>query len=1244
MSSNRQALSRTFDVVVGRIALTAFRLASVVLIAVLAMAGPVSAQGVTGTVSGTVKDAQGGVVPGATVTLISETKGTRSAPSITNATGDFVFPNVPGDTYTVQVEMPSFKMLRRPGVAVSAGSQVAVGTLTIELGGMSEVLTVTTEAPLLQAASGERSSVVVASDVQNLPMPGRVSNSVLDLVPGVNGPARVGGGGGNNYLVDGITAMEIGGDRLVTSVTLESVEEVKVVVSSSSAEFGRAGGMQVNAVTKSGTNQFRGSLYDVERKSAWNANSRTNILNGDPKVFAEERDYGFSLGGPIGKPGGTNRLFFFFVQEVNPRTQGNNVNRYRMPTLLERQGDFSQSRDNNGNLYPYIKDPLLNGTCSAVSQAACFADGGVLGRIPQNRLYQPGLNVLRWWPEPNIANVPAGQAYNFENTDAKLTLNGWQPVFKVDYQISDKLRTSYKFLEYQQTIKTIPGTLPGFNDTKLDNPATYVNSVVANYVARPTLFFEASYGTTAHHQEGCTISGVAPNFCRSAMPMNQASNRLTAGMGDIPYLFPDAPILNPNEQVNTYKIVNNLNTPIFDGTRIQLPPQFSWGNRITNAPPNVSFPGNFIDTFSQNLTVSVTKIWGSHTVKAGFYYLDSRSRRNTGNPVGAITFGNDTSNPLDTSFGYSNAAIGVFSQYAQASKLPEGYWIARNIDEFVQDNWKVRPGLTLDYGVRIAYAEPMYDGLGLSSNFLPDRWQASAAPRLYVAGCANNVYPCTGATRQARDPQTGQFLGANSILAIGTLVPNTGTVTNGLFLPGQGIVKTQYQWDTVIAPRFGAAWDVRNDQRLVLRGGLGLYVNRPSGNSIYNSANNPPNVRNVTVRYGQLQNMNTAGLTTEAAPSLFVNEYDRGPSKSAQWNGGLQMALPWAMVGDVAYAGQHSWDDPGGTNINAIDFGVAFLPEYRDPSSTATGVAASVASLNPDLARGYKGFSTINLQHHQGWRTFHSVQLGINRRFRNGFSFSLNDTISLYDHQSTPQRWQHDAQGYHVLRADQGEADRLLGTNISQAVHLIKGSFVWALPQLRSDRSWLRAVGLVINDWQLSGVYSADTGTAYSVGYTYTSNGNNVNLTGSPDYAARVKIVGDTGRGCSGDPLRQFNTAAFEGPGAGSVGLESGADYMRACGDSTLDLAVARTIRLGGNRTLQLRLDMFNAMNGSAVTARNATMQMASPATPTAITNLPFDANGNVVDARSRPRGAGFGVATNYQSPRTMQIQARFAF
>ena len=133
----------------------------------------------TGTITGTVKDAQGGVIPGATVTLISDTRGTMSAPVVTNTDGDFVVPNIAADTYTIQVEMPSFRTLRRTGIAVSSGSIVGLGTITIDVGGTAEVVTVTAETPLVQTASGERSFTVTTESVANLPLNGRTFEQLL---------------------------------------------------------------------------------------------------------------------------------------------------------------------------------------------------------------------------------------------------------------------------------------------------------------------------------------------------------------------------------------------------------------------------------------------------------------------------------------------------------------------------------------------------------------------------------------------------------------------------------------------------------------------------------------------------------------------------------------------------------------------------------------------------------------------------------------------------------------------------------------------------------------------------------------------------------------------------------------------------------------------------------------------------------------------------------------------------------
>src|SRR5437867_35363 len=133
--------------------------------------------------------------------------------------------------------------------------------------------------------------------------------------PGTDGVNRLGGGGGNNYMMDGVVVMDPGNGGPAMQVNTETIAEVKVLTSSYQAEYGRASGLQITAVTKTGTNRFRGSLYDVERNSDWNANSRTNILNGDPKTVLRQREWGYSIGGPVGRPGGNNKLFFFYTQE-----------------------------------------------------------------------------------------------------------------------------------------------------------------------------------------------------------------------------------------------------------------------------------------------------------------------------------------------------------------------------------------------------------------------------------------------------------------------------------------------------------------------------------------------------------------------------------------------------------------------------------------------------------------------------------------------------------------------------------------------------------------------------------------------------------------------------------------------------------------------------------------------------------------------------------------------------------------
>src|SRR5688572_12499706 len=163
----------------------------------------------SGSVFGSVKDTSGAVIPGATVTLISVSRGT-TLETTTNENGDFTFPNALGDTYTVRVTMDGFKALERPNVPVSPGERVVVPTLVIELGTLNETITVTGDAPMIQAQSGERSFTVTTEAVQNLPISNRSFAALTALTPGVVGTNRLGGGGQNNVMQDGVSTMDTG--------------------------------------------------------------------------------------------------------------------------------------------------------------------------------------------------------------------------------------------------------------------------------------------------------------------------------------------------------------------------------------------------------------------------------------------------------------------------------------------------------------------------------------------------------------------------------------------------------------------------------------------------------------------------------------------------------------------------------------------------------------------------------------------------------------------------------------------------------------------------------------------------------------------------------------------------------------------------------------------------------------------------------------------------------------------------
>jgi hypothetical protein len=393
---------------------------------------------------------------------------------------------------------------------------------------------------------------------------------------------------------------------------------------------------------------------------------------------------------------------------------------------------------------------------------------------------------------------------------------------------------------------------------------------------------------------------------------------------------------------------------------------------------------------------------------------------------------------------------------------------------------------------------------------------------------------------------------------------------------------------------------------------------------------------------------------------MVIFQYDAKVPASWQWQGGVQMALPWATAVDVSYVGNRGYNRLGGfqggttVNLNAIDFGAAFRPENQDRTLAPSAIPGATA-YTTNLLRPYRGFSNINQNTTEFWDEYHSIQSSFNRRFRNGFSFGVNYVLSLSFKGNTglQKRLEHAADGTVTTRADQAQYEELL-EDLNLQRHLVKANFVWSLPKIPTPNAGLRAVGLIVNDWQLSGLYTAGSGDRYDLNYSYNTGGGSVNLTGSPDYGARIVYTGDPGKGCSSNQYVQFNTAAVTGPGYNSVGLESGRNVLVSCPDNTLDLAVARNIRLGGTRQLQLRLDAFNAFNTYRITGRQNQIQFNSP-TDLTVRNSQTLPDGSINPARLTPRTAGFGAATAAQNRtrdgaiggnynRTIQAQIRFQF
>jgi outer membrane receptor protein involved in Fe transport len=1148
------------------------------------------AQTTSGSIAGSVVDAQHAALPNAAVTA-QEQQQKFTVKTTTNETGRFVLTQVPPGTYTLSIEAPGFKKLDRSGIVLNANDKLALGEVTMEIGAVTEQVEVSAEAVMLQTESAERSAALVSKQMENIAVNSRSYLDLVKLVPGVVSTvnlATAGPGGlsaisangvrtnSNQLTINGISNVDTGSNGSVNvTLSLDSVQEFKILTGVYQAEYGRSMGAQISVVTKSGTSDFHGSAYWFHRHDGLNANNWLNNRNNLPRSLFRFNDLGYTIGGPVYIPKllpSRQKLFFFWSEEFQRQLRPQGVRQITVPTDLERTGDFSRSVDNNGNPFT-IKDPLTGSP---------FPNNV----IPKERLYAPGIALLNLLPKPNVPDAcsaspgAAGciKGYNFQSQVSDQYPRR-EDLVRLDYNVTSNARLFGHIINNNNTYESQYGSFVLGSNTPL-SPIQYANpgygwAVGNTYVFGPTITNEFNMGVS-----------------NNSILIDETTNAYTrkASGVDLPLLYPDA--------VQRDYIPNVT----FGGSRLARSPGFG----TSNAP--------FINyNTTIDITDSVAKIWNRHTFKAGVYMQRSRKNQTSfGAFNGNYNFGDNSANPYDTGFGFANAAAGVYNSFSQAANFINGQYRYWNLEFYAQDTWKITPRLTLDYGVRTAWYQPQYDISLQASSFVLSQWNPAAAPRLYFPQIVNGK-------RSAVDPVTGQVLPAADI---GFIVPGTGKVDNGIQQGGvNGFTKylqnsPPLQW----GPRLGIAWDPTGNQRFVIRTGAGIYYDRFQGNRVFDFVRNPPLGIQPVLNYGLASTISPTTALLSPPDFYAADPVGKIPTVYS-YTFGVQTKLPYQIVLDTAYVGslfRHLQDN---RNLNYIPYGAAFLPQNQDPSITSS--LPGGAALPAQFLRNMRGIGNINLYEGAATGNYNSLQVSLNRRAGHlflGMSYTWSKDLTTASGDTS------------FVRPDQFTREANYGPSGNDRRHNFALNYVYDLPELANRNMFMKAA---LGGWQVSGVTIFTSGSPFGIGYSITGVSQQ-NITGSSTEPARVYLLGNPDTGSSG-PYNRLNAAMVAPPRVGSIGLESGVNYLTGPGINNWDISLQKQFAVKERLHLQFRVDAFNAFNHTQYSGVNATVNYSSLTNPTP-TNLYLKADGTVNNIN------GFGTVNGARNPRILQTMIRFQF
>ena len=780
------------------------------------------AQSTGGRIRGTVTDPSGGAVTGATVQLTNEaTHAAREVQSSSN--GEFVFIEVPIGSYEIAVTVQGFKKYVRKGITLDL-NQVLTVDVALQLGGATDVVEVTGAPPVVDTTSTQLGAVVNERSSTQLPLNQRDVYQLLQLQPGVQsqlgndlfygsdkaGVVTVNGGRGrsNNYTVNGGDGNDLFANLPAVEPSPDSIEEFRVISNSFDAEYGRNSGAVVNVVTKSGTNDLHGSFYEFFRNDVLNSHPFT--FTESPKPAFKQNQFGGTLGGPIRK----DKTFFFGSYEGRRVVQGVVSQPVSVPTGAQESGDFSSGATFTGSLFDPTVAGMLQDRCGTgsalpanqkLSPAAQTLVAGVAGGgapVPYSTIF-PGNQIPTGCFDPVAVSllqyVPgAGGTASQVLTVPKKRDRSDQFQIKVDHSFNNNQKTAVyyyfdddnfldPFAKFQAEGAPL-GNFPGIYATRTQQVnVTHTSTIGATAVneARFTFFREGQgkFDTpqiTNKIQESCG-SGAAAPFCFTGTSDSATINAAcAAGAANIADCGIHSGLPNP-EKVEGVPFV-------------QLNGGFSIGNNFGGQLPQTGNTYQFSDNFS--------KIVGNHNFKFGgdvrrqkfdqLLYFDINgqivfnSDSNICGPANPDTVNCSvvTGSDVGSDSIYPNYFLGLANSYIQGSAQHE-LVRSTSLYLFAQDSWKVKPNLTLNYGLRWEMNTPLTDIGKKVQTFRP--------------GERSTIYPCS---LDPSNPLFAQFgpgeagCDAAGVTPIGLVFPGDKGV------PG-GLTNTYYK---SFAPRLGLNW------------------------------------------------------------------------------------------------------------------------------------------------------------------------------------------------------------------------------------------------------------------------------------------------------------------------------------------------------------------------------------------------------------------------------------------------------